>query len=460
MKTHFRIAAIIACICLFNVSYSQNWTVTGNTLAATGLLGSSNNFDVKFITNGVDRMIIKKNGFIGIGTNKPAVALHLYGAMQIENNNTINYDDPLLVLRSSAANGTATNPVIAFKVEDTTYAIMGYDVSTKDMVFSTQSAGLTPDLIINHVNGFTGLNTKTPAYRLDVNGTSRFQGNVGIQTIPGANTLQIGSVTGSVVGIGTAEKISDGGSNQLAFLGTLRPWTDATYSIGSSTYRWYNVWATNGTIQTSDARDKTNIRELNYGINEIMKLAPVRFDWKAKPEEGDKIGLIAQDIEKVLPEVVRNWDYVTDEKTGKQTKVGVDRLGVMYADIIPVLIRGMQDQQKQIEALKQQVSQVTAISQTSTTATDNIVLSNTSIEQNIPNPVKNFTSIRYYIASKGNAQLKITNDNGDVLKTVKLNATGKGSANVDCSSLSAGTYYYSLMIDGKILDTKKMVVAK
>jgi hypothetical protein len=42
-----------------------------------------------------------------------------------------------------------------------------------------------------------------------------------------------------------------------------------------------------------------------------------------------------------LPEVVRNWDYQVDEATGKKIKVPTETMGVMYADIIPVLIRGM-----------------------------------------------------------------------------------------------------------------------
>lgn len=47
-----------------------------------------------------------------------------------------------------------------------------------------------------------------------------------------------------------------------------------------------------------------------------------------------------------MPEVIRDYEYKADETTGKQTKVASERLGVMYADVIPVLIRGMHEQQK------------------------------------------------------------------------------------------------------------------
>ena len=494
MKLIFRIAAIAGCIGISTISFSQNWNTSGNVLAATGVIGSTNSFDVKLITKGTSRMIIKKNGYIGVGTNNPLVAFHTFGAMQIENNNTIKYDDPLLVLRSAAANGTATNPVIAFKVEDTTFAIMGYDVSTKDMVFSTQSAGLTPDLIINHVNGFTGLNTKTPQERLHVVGNELIEGNLifntGTQSIqfanPGASPeammymFKSGTTNADRMVISHSPgyptwglQYSDNGdafkflaagtvrlninlsSGSTTFGGAAIPDGDNTRLLGSSSARWSAVWSANGTIQTSDAKDKMNIRDLNYGINEIMKLKPVRFDWKAKPDEGDKLGLIAQDLQKVLPEVVRNWDYVTDEK-GKESKVSIDKLGVMYADIIPVLIRGMQEQQKEIEDLKSQLGN--ANSSQNSTASTTVVLDNTSLQQNMPNPVKSFTTINYKLAKTGS--LKITDDSGNIIKTISLNANAKGSVNVDCSSLSAGTYFYSLIINGKIIDTKKMMVTK
>jgi hypothetical protein len=89
--------------------------------------------------------------------------------------------------------------------------------------------------------------------------------------------------------------------------------TDNTISCGGSSFRWTTVFATNGTINTSDAREKTNVENLKYGLNELRKLRPVSFDWISKPEEGRKLGLIAQELQTVLPEVVRDWDWQYDE---------------------------------------------------------------------------------------------------------------------------------------------------
>ena len=313
---------------------------------------------------------------------------------------------------------------------------------------------------INLTNGRVGIGNGAPAYILDVTGTSRFVGNVGIQTVPNSRTLQVGATQGALLGIGTAEYIQDAGINTLSTAASWVPVTDNIYSIGNSTNRWASVWAVDGTINTSDARDKTNVRDLDYGLKQIMQLRSVKFNWKNNPDEGDKLGVIAQEIKKILPEVVRDWEYNVDETTGKKTKVPAEKLGVMYADIIPVLIKGMQDQQKEIEELKQLVNQLPG-NQNSSISTGNAVLSSNSLDQVMPNPVKNNAVIRYAIASaNSNVLLKITDTNGKIIKQIQLTNTISGSLNLDCSTLNSGTYYYSLIADGKIIDTKKMVVAK
>ncbi|MEP6514022.1 MAG: hypothetical protein ABJA79_09140 [Parafilimonas sp.] len=186
MKKNFRLAVVFGCTIFFNQAFSQDWSLTGNAgiVATTNFLGTTDNKPLVLRTNNVERMRIMSGGKIGIGTKTPAAYLHLFGTMQIENNSGTIYDEPLLTLRNSGANGTFTNPVIAFKHEDTLFATLGYDVSTRDFGIDAQPALYASNFIINHDNGFVGLNTKTPSYRVDVSGSSRFLGNMGIQTIP------------------------------------------------------------------------------------------------------------------------------------------------------------------------------------------------------------------------------------------------------------------------------------
>ena len=58
------------------------------------------------------------------------------------------------------------------------------------------------------------------------------------------------------------------------------------------------------------------------------------------------------------------------------------------------------------------------------------------------------------------AKIIVTDKSGKVLKEVNLSAKGKGSLNIDASTLASGAYQYSLYVDGKLIDTKQMVLAK
>ena len=65
-----------------------------------------------------------------------------------------------------------------------------------------------------------------------------------------------------------------------------------------------NVYVTGTLTQNSDARLKQGISDLNYGLREVMQLRPATWTWKEKPEHGVQLGLITQDVETVLPELV------------------------------------------------------------------------------------------------------------------------------------------------------------
>lgn len=181
--------------------------------------------------------------------------------------------------------------------------------------------------------------------------TVRKDGRVGIGTNFPAEILHVDGI----VRIGSFENISDGGSFILDFDARLRPETNNGRSLGDATKRWSTVYATNGTINTSDRRDKENIEDLEYGLEEILELRPVKFNWKDQPERGDKIGLIAQELQEVIGEVVLDKDWVTDEETGETQEVEAERLGVFYSDLIPVLVKGMQEQNELIKGMKDQI---------------------------------------------------------------------------------------------------------
>jgi hypothetical protein len=147
------------------------------------------------------------------------------------------------------------------------------------------------------------------------------------------------------------------------------PSGDNAYTLGYSGQRWSAVWSANGTIQTSDARQKKDITPTNLGLNFIMSLNPVSYKWKVGKNvvtsDGERIdengakqsndiitpvsgtrthyGLIAQEVKEALG----NNDfggYVYDENT--------DTMALRYDQFIAPLIKAIQEQQCTINTLK------------------------------------------------------------------------------------------------------------
>ncbi|MCC7464905.1 MAG: tail fiber domain-containing protein [Saprospiraceae bacterium] len=160
---------------------------------------------------------------------------------------------------------------------------------------------------------------------------------------------------------GSVESFTDGGSNQIATNSTIRPVNDNLRSLGTSTYRWKDVWAVDGTINTSDRRLKKDIQPINYGLTELMKLNPVSFLWNQEGMDRERrLGFIAQELQPVLKEVVRTEELVSDAVTKQDSWRPTTRLGVAYTEIIPVTVKAIQEQQQIIEKQQKEINDLKA----------------------------------------------------------------------------------------------------
>jgi len=160
-------------------------------------------------------------------------------------------------------------------------------------------------------------------------------------------------------------------------------------------------------------------------------------------------GFLAQDVDKAAKSI--DYDFSGIDKSG-------NIMGLRYSDFVVPLVKAVQELSKQNEDLQKQIDELRAmISGNTKTA---VTLSDASLEQNMPNPFKETTAIRYFIpAGSKNAQLTITDNLGRTFKQVTLN-TKERLVNVDATALSSGTYTYTLLVDGKLIESKKMVLAK
>ena len=85
---------------------------------------------------------------------------------------------------------------------------------------------------------------------------------------------------------------------------------------------------------------------------------------------------------------------------------------------------------------------------------------NAYLKQNAPNPFTQNSSIQYYLPeSARNAQLIVYAMDGRQVKSFALN-NGVNQVTINAGTLSAGQYMYSLVVDGKKVDTKNMVITK
>ncbi|MFL5788419.1 MAG: hypothetical protein ACJ748_10225, partial [Flavisolibacter sp.] len=167
-------------------------------------------------------------------------------------------------------------------------------------------------------------------------------------------------------------------------------------------------------------------------------------------------GFVAQEVEKAAQKLGYDFSGVDAPKT----KDGF--YGLRYGDFVVPLVKAVQELSKKNEELQNKNDELekrlTKLESIILDKKDINTIASLNLQQNTPNPAGNSTRIQYSIPSATNrAQLVLSNNLGQVIKTVPLNASGV--INLDTSLLSSGVYNYSLIVDGKIIDTKKLVKA-
>jgi hypothetical protein len=82
-----------------------------------------------------------------------------------------------------------------------------------------------------------------------------------------------------------------------------------------------------------------------------------------------------------------------------------------------------------------------------------------SLEQNFPNPFNQSTTIRYTLPETfRSARILITTSSGRVFKQIPVSGSGANSITIEAGTFATGIYYYSLILDDTLVDTKRMIV--
>ncbi|MDD3738463.1 MAG: tail fiber domain-containing protein [Lentimicrobiaceae bacterium] len=222
------------------------------------------------------------------------------------------------------------------------------------LVIQNKYDGNSPAIRINKANGNKFFEVEARSNSSVVAGTLRM---IGTNQYFALRTDMVNSNQGLYIYAG-----KDSGTGAGLFFGNfsgtfgyLEPASDEGAILGESARRFTAVWATNGTIQTSDERDKSAIQDLNYGLQSVLKLRPISYQWKnegVRLGTGRNLGFSAQELQQIIP------DAVVAEKGKTPEDADHTYYGVKYAEIIPVLVKAIQeleqivrDQQEQINRL-------------------------------------------------------------------------------------------------------------
>ena len=361
-------------------------TVVASSLTSVGTLASLN-----------------VTGDVGIGTTTPDELLHVEGGtptLQLSdtaNNTGQGAIQCELLLHGRYHSGTADPNANAYSAaaiksfKDNTDGSGGGGMSL--WTSATGAGGLTQKVTIDKA-GDVGIGTTAPGAKLhilddnpqiwlqdsssatDSGGSLNWYGsggaNLGKVTLDGVKDMRIYS------GMGT------GGAN-LYFnvvnawqyymtIYSFSPYYDNSKDLGQAARRFDDVYATNGTIQTSDLRDKTAVTDLDLGLDFIKQLRPVSFVWNDRSGyEGNRehMGFIAQELSAVL------GDQASDRAVWVNTPAGThdnadpdgdpipypDRQGIRYEELVAPLVAAVQEQSLQVESL---LARVTALESSGT----------------------------------------------------------------------------------------------
>jgi hypothetical protein len=425
---------------------------------------------VHLTTKAVPRLTVDSAGNVGIGTPMPQARLHVNIA-------------------------TAT-PLLRATVDGQTKLYMG---SSGGLSIGTGVAAPGNGL---YVAGNVGIGTNTPAYPLDVASPSATYVIQAKSTFFGTGSkTAVYAYSANSPGFGYGVE-AEGGYKGVSGIGVGGNRTGESYGVygyasgvigagkrygiygyahggnfNAAGYFSGDVWAiTYNTI--SDRKFKQDIQPVEHGLEQVLKLKPAVYTFKAGEfkgmhlPEGRQLGLIADEVKEVFPELVQQAVHPAEYDKDDRTKVITPEVkyeGVNYQGLIPVLIAAVQEQQQQIknqqaqnEALQVEVTELRKmVLEMKNGRNSPVTVTSAYLEQNIPNPVTVTTTIRYSVPQTvTSARLILTNAKGQVIKTISLSNRGSGQVSLNTAALTAGTYNYTLWVDGKQADTKRLIITK
>ncbi len=282
-----------------------------------------------------------------------------------------------------------------------------------------------------------------------------------------SNQVRIGNSSVTSIGGYTAwTNISDGRAKKnirtdvpgLNFINSLQP---VTYNL--------DLDAIDKLLQPNDPE----INRLSDSLRAARSSEEKEFEAKSRAAKQKRVqtGFVAQDVEKIAKSIGYDFSGVDVDEKGIY--------GLRYAEFVVPLVKAVQElsealkdqrsenekQQIQIEEQREQIKQLVKLmgikSIDKKTFEENGIESIPLLLQNTPNPFNQTTEIGYFIPeTAGSANIYIYDVNGVQQRNISIAERGNGVTVLQATALQAGIYFYTLICDGKPVDTKQMILTK
>jgi hypothetical protein len=366
-----------ACLTLTNTGTSgRSWTIFSTNSSFTQGAGKLLFYNT---TGSNDAGAIDSSNNWGIGTASPGQRLHVEGRTLINMGTGASTFDDLNIggisgwsngeaHRINFVYGTAASPSIFTTIESK------YNGGKAELRFRNMFNGGGSSATMMTIVGGTGvgIGTESPSYAFQVNKTATATPAMMIGgAFYGGPRLQVYGLDADAnawMGLGTdmagnayehSIYYSDTGSNGILVFCT---YNGTTVTQRASLSRTGALSVTgNITAYSSDVRIKKNIKNIDNALQKLLSINGVTFNWDLEecnkwdfyPTTGIDVGVIAQEVQAVLPEVVEHAPFDKNgDKDPNPSKSGKNYLTVNYEKLVPLLIEAIKEQQKQIEELK------------------------------------------------------------------------------------------------------------
>lgn len=232
-----------------------------------------------------------------------------------------------------------------------------------------------------------------------------------------------------------------------------------------STWVGHNKLLAQGYWSISDKNLKTEVSQISEGLEKLMKLNCYEYKLKDNFYNSDSskssksitnYGFFSQEIKDVFPNI-----DITIESQGV--------LLMNYDQIIPVAVKAIQEQQLEIEKLKEELQNLKENNQLyRTNRLDHEIISNKEkttnanvLYQNAPNPFSESTEIKFKLNSDNfeSGEILIFDMNGLLINSYQIKKE-MSSIKINGNELNSGMYIYTLVINNQEIDTKRMILSK